>query len=57
MFIDSNAEFIRDAYLFWSYPMWINSGLAGCVMKWGTFEDNEKPGDSEKYITYEEYDS
>lgn len=57
LFIDTNAEFIRDAYLFWSYPMWINSGLAGCVMKWGTFEDNEKPGDSEKYITYEEYDA
>lgn len=57
LFIDTNAEFIRDAYLFWSYPMWINSGLAGCVMKWGTFEDNEKPGDSEKYDTYEEYES
>ena len=56
MFIDTNAESIRDAYLFWSYPIWIESGLAGCVMKWGTFEDNEKPGDSEKYITYEEYD-
>ena len=57
LFIDTNAEFIRDAYLFWRYPMWINSGLAGCVMKWGTFEDNEKSGDSEKYVTYEEYET
>ena len=57
LFIDTTAESIRDAYLFWSYPMWINSGLAGCVMKWGTFEDNEKPGDEEKYVTYEEYET
>ena len=57
MFIDTTAENIRDAYLFWNYPIWIESGLAGCVMKWGTFEDNEKPGDKDKYITYEEYDS
>ncbi len=57
LFIDIKAESIRDAYLFCSYPIWIVSGLAGCVMKWGTFEDNEKPGDSDKYITYEEYDA
>ena len=56
-FIDSSAEFIRDAYLFWSYPMWIHSGLAGCVMKWGTFEDNMKPGDEDTFITYEEHDA
>ena len=57
LFIDTNAEFIRDAYLFWSYPAWINSGLAGCVMKWGTFEDNMKPGDEDTFITYEEYET
>lgn len=53
MFIDFTAEFIRDAYHYWSYPDWIRSGLAGCIMKWGTFEDNEKPGD--KYRIYEEW--
>lgn len=52
MFIDFTAEFIRDAYHYWSYPSWIHSGLAGCIMKWGTFEDNEKPGD--KYQIYED---
>ena len=53
MFIDFTAEFIHDAYCHWSYPSWICSGLAGCIMKWGTFEENEKPGD--KYRIYEEW--
>ena len=53
IYIDSNAEMIRDAYQYWCYPIWISTGLAGCVMKWGTFEDNVKPGDD--YITWEEW--
>lgn len=57
MYIDVNAEGIRDAYHYWCYPIWIASGLAGCVMKWGTFEDNMKPGDEDTYITYEEYEN
>lgn len=52
-FIDFAAEFIRDAYQYWCYPIWIASGLAGCVLKWGTFEDNAKPEDD--YITWEEW--
>ena len=56
MYIDVNAEGIRDAYHYWCYPIWIASGLAGCVLKWGTFEDNEKPGDEDKYVTYEKYE-
>ena len=55
LYIDSDAEMIRDAYRYWNYPDWIASGLAGCVMKWGTFEDNVKPNDEMKYIPYEEY--
>ena len=55
LYIDSDAELIRDAYRYWNYPDWIMSGLAGCVMKWGTFEDNVKPDDEIKYIPYEEY--
>lgn len=53
--IDTNAEFIRDAYTHWNYPDYIRSGLAGCIMKWGTFEDNEKPGAEKDYTTYEEW--
>lgn len=53
VFIDSNAELIRDAYQYWCYPIWIASGLAGCIIKWGTFEDNVKPG--EEFITWEEW--
>ena len=53
VFIDSNAELIRDAYQYWCYPMWIASGLAGCIIKWGTFEDNVKPG--EEFVTWEEW--
>ena len=53
MDIDFSAEFIRDAYQYWCYPIWIVSGLAGCVLKWGTFEDNAKPEDD--YITWEEW--
>jgi hypothetical protein len=52
-YIDPNAELIRDAYQYWCYPIWIVSGLAGCVLKWGTFEDNAKPEDD--YITWEEW--
>lgn len=52
-FIDSNAELIRDAYQYWCYPIWIASGLAGCIVKWGTFEDNVKPG--EEFVTWEEW--
>lgn len=52
--IDSDAEMIRDAYHYWNYPIWVTSGLAGCVMKFGTFEDNVKPGDENNYMTYEE---
>ena len=52
-YIDFNAEFIRDAYQYWCYPIWISSGLAGCVLKWGTFEDNAKS--EEDYITWEEW--
>ena len=52
MMIDFAAGFIGEAYQFWSYPIWIEKGLAGCVMKWGTFEDNMKEG--ETYTTYEE---
>ena len=54
LYIDFDAEMIRDAYRYWNYHVWITSGLAGCIMKWGTFENNVKPGDEEKYITYEE---
>ena len=57
MYIDMNAEGIRDAYHYWCFPIWIGSGLAGCIMKWGTFEDNMKPGDEDKFITYEEYNA
>ena len=53
VFIDSEAEFIRDAYQYWSYPIWIASGLAGSVMKWGTFEDNVKEGD--EFLVWEEW--
>lgn len=53
--IDTNAEFIREAFLYWNYPSYISHGLAGCIMKWGTFEDNEKPDAKKDYITYEEY--
>lgn len=53
--IDTNAEFIRDAYHYWNYPDYIRYGLAGCIMKWGTFEDNEKPGVEKDYTTYEEW--
>lgn len=58
MFIDTNAELIRDAYLYWNYPAWIESGLAGCIMKFGTFEDNLlKPGDESNYVTYEDHEA
>jgi len=55
MYIDSNAELIRDAYQYWCYPIWIASGLAGCIIKWGTFEDNVKPG--EEFLTWEEWNA
>ena len=55
LYIDFDAGVIRDAYQFWCYPVWIKSGLAGCIMKWGTFEDNLKPEDNDKYIIFEEY--
>ena len=48
---DMCAESIQNAYAYWSYPQWGDVGLAGCLMKWGTWEDNEKPGD--KYEIYE----
>ena len=51
--IDAQAEMIRDAYAYWCYPIWIATGLAGCVMKWGTFEDNLKDGD--EFATYEDW--
>lgn len=51
---DVCAESIQNAYAYWSYPQWGNVGLAGCIMKWGTWEDNEKPGDEAKYAKYEE---
>ena len=55
MFIDFYAESIRDAYFFCrDYPTWISRGLAGCVMKWGTFEDNMKDGDD--YMDYATFD-
>ena len=50
MLFDSCAESIQNAYAYWSYPQWSDVGLAGCLLKWGTWEDNEKPGD--KYETY-----
>lgn len=53
MGIDFSAESIRDAYQYWCYPIWIASGLAGCVLKWGTFEDNAKSEDD--YIAWEEW--
>ena len=52
-YIDFTAELIRDAYQYWCYPIWIATGLAGCVLKWETFEDNAKAGDD--YITWEEW--
>ena len=55
VYIDSDAEFIRDAYQYWCYPIWIASGLAGCIIKWGTFEDNVKDGD--KYQVWEEWNT
>jgi hypothetical protein len=55
VYIDSNAEFIRDAYQYWCYPIWIASGLAGCILKWGTFEDNVKECD--EYLTWEEWNT
>lgn len=53
VYIDNNAELIRDAYQYWCYPIWLASGLAGCILKWGTFEDNVKPGD--EFTTWEEW--
>lgn len=53
MFLDSAAEAIQNAYAYWSYPHWIEKGLAGCLLKWGTWEDNEKPGDELRYKPYE----
>ena len=53
MFLDSSAEAIQNAYAYWSYPQWGDVGLAGCLLKWGTWEDNEKPGDEAKYAKYE----
>ena len=52
MAIDTHAEIISDAYYYNLYSKWISSGLAGCLLKWGTFEDNLKEGD--EFITYEE---
>lgn len=48
---DLCAESIQNAYAYGSYPQWGELGLAGCLLKWGTWEDNEKPGD--KYEIYE----
>lgn len=53
MHFDLCAESIQNAYAYWSYPQWAEVGLAGCIMKWGTWEDNEKPGDEAKYVKYE----
>lgn len=53
MHFDLCAESIRHAYAYWSYPQWGDVGLAGCLLKWGTWEDNEKPGDEAKYAKYE----
>ena len=50
MHFDWCAESIQNAYAYWSYPQWAEVGLAGCLMKWGTWEDNEKSDD--KYETY-----
>jgi len=47
---DLCAESIQNAYAYWSYPQWGEVGLAGCLLKWGTWEDNEKPDD--KYEIY-----
>ena len=55
MYIDMNAEGIRDAYLYWNYSIWISSGLAGCILKFGTFENNMKPGD--EYQIWEEWNT
>lgn len=54
MSLDSSAEAIQNAYAYWSYPQWGDVGLAGCLLKWGTWEDNEKPGDEAKYPKYED---
>ena len=43
--VDLQARFISDAYYFCTYSRWLSSGLAGCIAKWGTFEDNLKEGD------------
>ena len=51
MHLDMCAEAIQNAYAYGSYPHWEDVGLAGCLLKWGTWEDNEKPGD--KYEIYE----
>ena len=50
---DLCAEAIQNAYAYWSYPQWGDVGLAGCLLKWGTWEDNENPGDEAKYAKYE----
>ena len=51
MNVDICADAIQDAYAYGSYPDWAEKGLAGCVLKWGTWEDNEKSDD--KYEIYE----
>lgn len=51
MNVDICADAIRDAYAYGSYHDWAEKGLAGCVLKWGTWEDNEKSDD--KYEIYE----
>lgn len=49
--VDFCADAIQNAYAYESYPAWAEKGLAGCVLKWGTWEDNEKSDD--KYEIYE----
>ena len=46
-YIDWTAGFIRDANLFNNCHLMRSCGLAAAYMKWGTWEDNEKPGDPE----------
>lgn len=53
LYLDFNAENIKDAYMFNNYPIWVISGMAGAVMKFGTFEDHVK--DDDKFMTFEDY--